>query len=311
MARKRQTNRHSSKVQPAPKTLSFFIPALGVNYIDISQCASIVNRRFYRQGLNWAVSHFTFISAAPGQVVVQKIPDTWMASNAWHKTYVHWKKQQDDAMRDAGAISTIAKYRDFKIHADPAHVTAGFPGNLLPGVFTGPFLAGEWTSSQIVIPNDGGVAGATVEYGLHMVGPDMAVGAGQSKALIENYADSRSVPFSPDPAIQDPADSFFSEMIDLGEIQEQVVGNATDHNDLLPYNQDSYPGGATNGASLEFFDITHFTTTTVSQKNKMIGTNFPCGLIKLDSNIDGAITVLVHLVPGKERGYLTQDMQDM
>lgn len=300
-----------AKIQPAPKTLSFFIPASGVNYIDLSQCASVVNRRFYRQGLNWAVSHFTFVSAAPGQVTVEKLPDTWVTSNAWHKTYAAWKHQQDEAMEEAGAVSAIAKYRDFKIHADPGHVTAGFGANLAPGIATAPFLLGEWSASQIVIPNDAGVAGATVEYQLHMVGDNMAVGAGQSKAMIQNYAESRAVPFSPDPAIQDPQDSFFSEMIDVGEIQEQVVTNATDHNDLLPYNQDDYPGGAANAAGMEFFDVTHFTVTTVSQKNKMIGTNFPCGLIKLTSTVDAAITVLVHLVPGNNRGYLTQNMQDM
>ncbi len=312
MARKRQPKRHSSKLQPAPKTLSFNITEAGTNYIDLSQCASIVNRRFYRQGLNWAVSHFTFISANAGQVSIEKIPDTWMASNAWHKSYAAWKQQQDETMKDAGAISTIAKYRDFKIHADPEHVTAAFATNMLPMTHTAVYLPGEdWDPSQIVIPNDGGVAGATVEYLLHMVGPDMAVGAGQSKALIENYANSRSVPFSPDPEHLLPANTFFNEMHDVGEQLDDIVVNATNQNDELPYDQDAYPGGAVNAASLELLDVTHFTGTTLSAKNKVQGTNFPCGLIKLVSNIVGAVTVLVHLVPGTSRGYLAQDMQDM
>ena len=50
-----------SKIQPAEMTLNFVTDTVdagtvGNFYIDLSQCASIVNRRFYRQGINWAVS---------------------------------------------------------------------------------------------------------------------------------------------------------------------------------------------------------------------------------------------------------------
>ena len=50
-------------MEPAVQTMTFTnITApgggLSTSYIDLSQCASIINRRFYRQGLNWAVAGF-------------------------------------------------------------------------------------------------------------------------------------------------------------------------------------------------------------------------------------------------------------
>ena len=60
MARK---NKRTSNIEPAEMTLNFPIGTITgsttMKTIDLSQCASIVNRRFYRQGLNWAVAGFT------------------------------------------------------------------------------------------------------------------------------------------------------------------------------------------------------------------------------------------------------------
>jgi hypothetical protein len=53
----------SNKIQPAEMTLltatsTVNAGATGNFTIDLSQCASLMNRRFYRQGLNWAVAGF-------------------------------------------------------------------------------------------------------------------------------------------------------------------------------------------------------------------------------------------------------------
>ena len=55
MARKR--NMKSRKLEPAVQTMIFTLPN-GESTLDLSQCASIVNRRFYRQGINWVVAGF-------------------------------------------------------------------------------------------------------------------------------------------------------------------------------------------------------------------------------------------------------------
>jgi hypothetical protein len=303
-----------AKIQPAVQTFKVHVAA-GRNFVDLSELASVANRRALRQGLNWVVSGFTCVTDAVCEMTISKLPNTWICSNAWHKAYAHWKKQQDAAVGEAGLQSTVAKYRDFKIFASQAHKSAGFGANLplLDGDNI-PYAGGDWDHSQIVIPNDQGVAGATVEYAMHMVGDDMLAGAGNSFGLINNYQLSRSRPFSPDPSILNPEDSFYSQMIDLGEIQDEVVENASDRNNDLPYTQTNYPGGAIQAPTLEELHVTHFVaSTTVSQKNRLAGSNFPCGLIEFNATFSAgtSIEVFIHLVPGPVRGYLTQSMQDM
>ena len=131
--------RMSNKIQPAEMTLltatsTVNAGATGNFTIDLSQCASLMNRRFYRQGLNWAVAGFKILTSAgvTGNVTISKLPNTWVTSNAWEKAFRAWNKQQMDAIDEAGAESAVAKFRDFKVFADVEHVSAGIAGNLLP-----------------------------------------------------------------------------------------------------------------------------------------------------------------------------------
>ena len=62
---KRKYSKRSRNMEPAVQTLTFtgiVAPKGGGNlsHIDLSQVASLVNRRFYRQGINWAVAGFKF-----------------------------------------------------------------------------------------------------------------------------------------------------------------------------------------------------------------------------------------------------------
>ncbi len=307
-------------------TMAFLLPSttpeIFVNkYIDLSQCASIICRRALRQGLNWAVESFTLITPddITGQIDITSLQTTWCQFNAWQKAYSAWQKQTHAAMKDAGLQSTTAKYRDFKIYFDNAHHGGLNPGNFnsnlipLDGEFLLEYQTGEWEPSQIVIPNDGGIAGNTVEYELIMHGSD----APDVKALIENYGDSRATPFSPDPHLAaNPETTFYSEMIDLGEIQDEVVENATDTNQDLPYSQNNYPGGAANAPTGQYVSgLTTIAGQNIRRHLKMRGGQFPCGLIKLDHNLNSAdadpgIILLVHLVPGTHRGYLATPMKE-
>ena len=129
----------SNKIQPAEMTLSVSTSsvaagATGEFTIDLSQCASLLNRRFYRQGLNWAVAGFKIVTGAgvSGNISVSKLQNTWVTSNAWEKAFRAWNKQQMDAIEEAGAESAVARFRDFKVHADVTHVNSGFAANLLP-----------------------------------------------------------------------------------------------------------------------------------------------------------------------------------
>lgn len=311
-----------AKIQPSVLSIKFVLSEGATRYIDLSEAASIVCRRFYRQGLNWAVAGFTVgtaaipIGAPPANFTISKIPNTWVASNAWHKAYAHWKKQQDEAVSDAGAQSAVAKYRDFKIHANVNHVTTTFATNLIPVDITGAaYLEGEWEASQIVLPQSTADASGTIidptELFLHMVGVNQ--NATVSRGIIEGYADSRAFPQSPDPVSPDiaSADNWLAQMFNVGSDDEEVLLRATHVNDDLPYNQINYPGGENNAGHLEIIHEQTFVPSTSSTSRKLSGTNVPCGLLEVISTVPGPIEIFVHLVPGPERGYLTQPMQDM
>ena len=208
-----KAKRKSMNIEPSVMTIQLATPSTAPgatthNYVDLSQLTSILNRRFMRQGLNWAVAGFKVTTASPapgtsikGAVLVSKLWNTWTMSNAWEKAFRVWNKQQMDAIADAGAESAVARFRDFKIHMDVDHVTSGFAGNLLPyDASANIALPGEWEQSVIVIPNTlldaGGSRIEPIEMSLHAVGVNN--NAGISRGIIAGYADSRAYPQSPD-----------------------------------------------------------------------------------------------------------------
>ena len=179
MARSKQMS-----IDPSEMTLNFPILSIDestrMKTIDLSQCASIANRRFYRQGLNWAVAGFTLHTAGSkqGSIGITRLPSTWVCSQGWEKTMRIWLRQHNEAIDEAGMQSAVARFRDFKIHMDKTHVDSTFSSNFLPYVRTNSGLAwqqmipGEWNNSLVVVPNQGGTAGNTQEYSLHMIGDD-------------------------------------------------------------------------------------------------------------------------------------------
>ena len=314
--------RSSNKIQPAVMTVRLQLPSTDAGTTaeftaDLSQIASLVNRRFYRQGLNWAVAVFKMIGSSTGGISVTKLPNTWITSNSWEKGMRTWLRQQDEAIEEAGLESAVARFRDFKIHMDKTHVDATFAANLLPLdaqlPIPQPYAVGEWNNSIVVIPNDGGVAGNTQEFSVHMVGADDPAPA-QSKGLIKAYSESRSFPQSPDPVTPAGAEtSLFVEMFDTGMNQEEIVDNAIDRNDNLPYPQENYPGGDIQAPSLAWHDTTLVTATTIGGISRLKGGNFPCGLIRFTwapTQTSGLI-IEIDLVPGNHRGYLCEPMTEM
>ena len=169
------------KIEPSPLTITLATPgttapgAVLTQYIDLSQIASIVARRFYRQGLNWGIAGMKLQSAQPGTIQVSKIPNTWVASAAWHKTFALWNKQINETLAEGGNQSLRARFSDFKIYADTDHRALGFGANLLPkSVTPGVAVGGEWDSSHVVLPQTAADASGTLidptEFTLHMVG---------------------------------------------------------------------------------------------------------------------------------------------
>ena len=307
-----------AKIEPAMRTMTFELGATGshnIVYIDLMQCASIVNRRAYRQGLNVAVGGFTLVrtpSTGSGDIQIQSLPNTWVLSNAWEKAFRMWKKQQDTVLE--GQESVKARFNDFKVHFDQGHVTATTANNLLPVGYTGvPYLAGTWDMSQIVVPN-AGAPGVVWEPYLNMLGGLTPAAGNPSIGLIQAYANSRSVPASPAPSVS--ADITFGDaniyraMFDVGDNSDEVLDNVVGKNELLPYSKFIYPGESAFDDQTEF--VASISLGNTQTQTQVAGANFPCGLIKIDqSGLTGSVKLVIHMVPGDHRGYLCESMVDM
>jgi len=325
MARRSKTR----KLQPAVMKLHFAFATNSTNFVSISEATSRLNRRFMRQGLNWAVANVR-VTTQPATATsvgsscyVNTIPHTWTVANAWNKAYHAWKDQQDHAIEEAGLESAVARFRDFKIAADIDHdiTNNASPITMGPGTTLGPYPAGlilgatvlpaeEWLPSEVAIPNDG-APGVTNEYRLHMVGASTAA----SKSIIDGYAFSRAYPTSPDPSTPASVEtSWLSRLQDVGNNQSEIVINAVDRNDELPYDQNEYPGGGTNLNQLETQGyVLNQSTVGVNTYNTGPFTA-PCGIIRFDFHDQTASDqfniVTVELVPGKHRGYLAETMEE-
>lgn len=315
------------KLEPTELNLVFTTPGTssGTWYIDIARALSAVNRRFYRQGYQYAVADIQFLSAKTGTIQLNRLPMTWTVSNSWMKVMANWDRQQKEALDSAGAQSTSAKYRDFKIAANGNHfdnwnlTTDATPGLVLPPLdaAASAYDGGEWQPSLVVVPNAGGTLGNVQSYGLHMVGGDNAA-PGQSKGMILAYQKSRARVNASQPAEQDPQDNLFSDMFDDGLADDAAVGNATDRNDDAPYDVINYPGGDTNGSGLaihDFINIVQQSSPGAAGIQTAYGRGgvFPCGLIEVSWTPDEAanLAIVVRLVPGSYRGVHAEHMKEM
>jgi hypothetical protein len=333
-----------NKIEPAVMTLTFATPSssAGVrsrSYIDLSQVASLVNRRFYRQGINWAVAGFKVSSLKAGSVSIMKLPNTWVMSNAWEKGFRAWQRMNAKALEEAESVRP--RFLDFKIFADSDHHALGFGSNLLPfsinaGAVGSQATPGEWEASKFVVPNTASTTGVASNFEIIATGPSYPGGGASTLnavSLIEGYAASRGLPNVLDPNTPDDAadadgatpENFLSALFNEGTQQDdQVVSDMITENNIAPYpfendgvNTDTmYPGGANQLAGLEFHDfVTIFETNVTSGIGiqRLKGGNFPCGLIAVDWTPDSAANIVlqIDLVPGNHRGYLCEPMTEM
>jgi len=336
---KRRSSKRGNKIEPAAQTLSFAIPVpngSSFQYIDLSQVASLVNRRFYRQGINWAVAGFKFLSdsGTTGAVQISKLPNSWIMSNSWEKSFRAWSQMNREAMAEAPSLRP--KFLDFKIYADADHHLAGSGANLMPRSNTVEFLPGQWDYSTFVIPlSDASPANSVtrdvVAVGSNYVGPGAS--GNFAVSLIEGYAASRALPDIRDPNMPDDAsdasgsvaENWQSALFNEGTTQDgEVIQDLETQNNQAPYpfendgtNLDTmYPGGANQGTGLQIHDLDYISGTTIGGTTRLKGGNFPCGLIRIDfANIvnptDFAFALQIDLIPGNHRGYLCEPMTEM
>ena len=334
---KRYSSKKGRKIEPAVQTFTFATPttSAGTWYVDLSQVASLVNRRFYRQGINWAVASIKVSSTRGGQVNVYKLPNTWVMSNAWEKAFRAWQRMNKEALSESESVRP--KFLDFKIYADADHHAVGYAANLLPFAATGiAAIPGEWEASKIVQPKTDGTDDVQerelIAVGSNYPGTSPVTGH-NAVSLIEGYAASRGLPDIADPNVPTDAASandnipanWLASMFNEGTDQtEAVLADMISENNIAPYPFENdgvhtdtmYPGGANQMTGLEWHDIArlHSTAGTSSIGTQMVkGGNFPCGLMAINWTPDEAANLVfqVNLIPGNHRGYLCEPMTEM
>lgn len=342
--------RRSSRIKTAEKTFVFDLSedgeanVTGSKYVDLGQIHSLVNRVSARQGYEYVVKSIEIFANGGGafQATIYRLPEHWPCINAWEKAMALWKQQQDDTADEAGLESTRARYRDFKVHFDTGHVTAGFGANLIPSGFAITDAVGgnesyEWFPSEVVLPNDG-APGNTTERLLHMLGPD---NGSTSAGVILAYAQSRARPQQTDPNIVDvPTGGLFGEMFDVGDDHNVIITNYQDANEQPPYlmgmdgTEEYYPGGGFQGIGPVdgsgiihpgvMVDILSIGASQNFNSDTCPGFIAPCGLLKVEYSATNVIPgnpaapgrspisfgMKITMAPGEYKGLLAQSMQE-
>lgn len=334
MAR-RKSKQH---IQPAELDLWFDISTPGEYFIDLGQCLSLVNRKFYRQGMQYAVDSMQMFANGVVKNFVYRLPNTWVVANAWEKAMRHWKKQQDETMNEGGLQSTTARYRDFKVFMNPLHAanyTTGATPNTVPDNYltSDATAEAEWSLSRFVIPNNF-APGNTDEYYGHILGDNatlLAPALHNSKGLVVAYAESRSRPQTDDPNIvQAAGGGLYGLMEDVGDDNVEIINLAQEQNDRPPYllDQDTgeeyYPGGANqpDDGGIGHLETVMTVRNTAAAGGDTSTTYAPgflanLGLLMISTqhpdpeHEPGAVKFCVTLAAGPHKGVMARPYQDV
>lgn len=290
-------------------------------YVDIAQCLSIINRRSYRQGMNYAVAKVEVFSPDGGNLGIFTVPTTWVADNATTKAYKHWEKQRQEVLDEQPSMK--AKWSDFKVFMDATHAVAGVADNLTPVNMSATpalYLLGDWDASEMVFPVTGGSGGtaAANQQTMHVLGDNVPVGnftvAKTSFSLIEAYANSRRTPQSPDPSTTGVSTTTnpYATLASSDSKYQDIAENLLEHNKETPYDLDDYPGGELNAPNPQWVGtaiLNDYGDATAWSSSRCDGFIAPFGLLQIDTTSfedDTAMNVVITLVPGSYKGILAE-----
>lgn len=307
-------------MQPAITTLVYSVtPSSGAAYanIDIAKGLSTLNRRLYRQGMNYAVAgvHIGRFDTGITKCLLQTAGNTWMVQNAWKKGFHLWNDQQAAAAKAVGIKR--GTWSDFKVTLDDVLTTATLnPRNSTTGGSIGDPVCDEWALSELVWEDDGDEYTPT----MHLIG---ASTRNTNVGLVQEYHISRTRPdaFAPD-VDADASESIYAKMALMGsdEFSDLLIAEVEDDNDNPPYDLDEMYGGDTAGDMAPLID--EF-SSSMHNSGRSVPFLAPCGLIRVSIqsqvNTDAANpevlvdsdvvhSILVHLAPGGYKGVLAEPM---
>lgn len=322
---KRTKSSNKVSVLPAQRYLRYVLSnvtggATNTYYVDLANDLSKVNRRLMRQGRCYHIRRVTVMSVetiagvgwtdgiAPpadmyqqnaGLVRISGAPDTWTTRNAWKRGFASYDAMNKAAMRTVNNNIT-GTWADYKVYLNNGHRTGtiAVPKDLDDNSVE----AGEWVYSKYVSPDQ---TTTQDEYTAHLLGNHIgAVGNFTSVGLIKSYALSRPTVVSGSP--NEPGTSMdtdpLNNLLDFGEINQEVLENIRSDNDIPPYNVDNYVGGQTN---LPAPQVLGMTSLGADGMGTIPSFSAVCGLLRIDTkspNDNDGFELIIELAPGPYRG---------
>lgn len=323
MARKKTSMMKPKKLQPAVVSLNYDMPTseVGVTrYVDLAHDLSLVNRKLFRQGYQYAVAGITVTDAVGITNAVEFTANTagnsWITQNAWTKGHSFWNEMNKEVLEDNPSVQ--GKWADYKVFLNEAQSAANTL-RVLDGA-SAPWPAGEeWEISRYVVPQHdvdpatGAVLPAS-EFVAALVGPDDLPNGRFS--LVKAYEDSRATvqDIAPNVPVGLPT-SFYLQLMDDGSQDPELATVIQDANDQPPYcmGAGEYPGGSAFGFSGATTRVARGVKNDFAPTMTLPGFTAECGLIQLGARRatgggSAAIRVQIHLVPGDYRGVMAKPM---
>lgn len=310
-----------SKIEPAVLTLNYDLltSTVGVdNYISISRDLSNLNRRLYRQGMQYAIGGLTItddLGTSRGlEINVSTAGNTWITQNAWKKGQSLWMQMQKEVLDSNPSVK--GKWADFKILMTEEMAFAN-TRRALDGSMS-PWQPGqEWERSLFVVPQHDvvqstGLVKAAEEWYACLIGPDDV--ANKTFSLVKAYEESRSTVQTEAPNV--PAtlpNSFYLKLQDDGSQDPELAAIVIDENDAPPYamGPGAYPGGEAFGVKGSMTRVGRGVMNNFTPLLHMPGFTAECGFVYIAAkSTEGTANcrLQVHLVPGEYKGVLAVPM---
>lgn len=241
---------------------------LGVGFVDLAQCLSLVNRKGYSQNKTYFVENYQFVpgaswsSGSVAAIDIDVVGNTWTTENSHREAFALWKEMNRQTDIELGTWS------DFKVFYDAQHYLSSaadaYTTNLMPvdgaqAAFSR--IGAEWDYSLYVSPTS--AAGVSTTNACHMLGDDEAgnnpgLVTDGSHAIIQGYGDIRTTVQEQDPMVPgDASVGWMNNLFDDGDTLQPLGNIQETHSDQPPYahaldapagDNPIYVGGSESGA---------------------------------------------------------------
>lgn len=301
------------KSNPTQIRLAFECSGGTTQFIDIARALSVINRKFYRQGVYYYVNSVEVYNNESGVIDLHTLPDTWVTKNSWNRGFQLFQKM--NAMTNTPISGVVRpKYHDFKVYFNQTHQQRGSLNPVMSTINNGSagYAPDEWDYSRFVSADSDGdlnedndaLNQEADDFYVHMLGGHQGSSDNwTSVGLIKSYAESRTtVPFDDNidnvVDVTDPLLNIFD--FSSEEQMNDIIENLINDNDQPPYDQNAYVGEL----STSMQHVARIGTEQgVGRIGRAAGFCVPMGLLCVDPwDVSTGYRLVLNLAPGTYHG---------